>query len=68
MYIVSLDVQNYSKCLGFLKIKKKKKDKKHFTKFSKCAINVCVVVLPLGVKITKKYGYSNDVQLADCTL
>lgn len=58
MYIVSIniDVQNYSKCLGSLKIKKKKTKTLH--EISKCAINVCVVVLPLGVKIfTKKYGY-----------
>lgn len=58
MYIISdnIDVQNYSKCLGSLKIKKKKTKTLH--EISKCAMNVCVVVLPLGVKFrTKNYGY-----------
>lgn len=40
-------MQNYSKCLGSLKIKKKTKT---LYEISKCAINMCVVVLPLGVK------------------
>lgn len=49
VYIISfnVDVQNYSKCLGSLKLKKKTKI---LYEISKCAINMCVVVLPLGVK------------------
>lgn len=50
VYIFSfnVDVQKYSKCLGSLKLIKKKT--KILYEISKCAINMCVVVLPLGVK------------------
>lgn len=48
LFQFNIDVQNYSKCLGSLKIRKKKT--KTLYEISKCAINMCVVVLPLGVK------------------
>lgn len=48
LFHFNIDVQNYSKCLGSLKISKKKT--KTLYEISKCAINMCVVVLPLGVK------------------
>lgn len=48
LFHFNIDVQNYSKCLGSLKIRKKKT--KTLYEISKCAINMCVVVLPLGVK------------------
>lgn len=58
MYIISfnIDVQNYSERLGSLKIRKKRQ--KYFYEISKCAINMCVVVLPFRRKF---FRYENMV-------
>lgn len=41
--------------------KNKKKKTKTLHEISKCAINVCVVVLPLGVKILLKIMVTNKM-------
>lgn len=56
LFHLNIDVQNYSECLGSLKIRKKKT--KILYEISKCAINMCVVVLPFRRKI---FSYENMV-------
>lgn len=76
LFHLNIDVQNYSECLGSLKIRKKKT--KILYEISKCAINMCVVVLLFRRKIlamkiwllllSKNNEYYFVVQITCCLL